>query len=125
MTLVRYYPETNEKKKALETWTPLADVVETENGFVLEIDLPGFSKTDFALKVDESVLTITGERKHQTPPDEKLYRFYERPWGAFKRAFRLPEQVDAGKINATYENGVLKLEMVKKEEAKPRTIPIS
>jgi HSP20 family protein len=125
MTFVRYYPRTNEQQKPLETWSPAADVVEKDNGYLLEIDLPGFSKSDFSLKVDENVLTITGERKHKTPTDEKLYRFYERPWGVFKREFRLPEHVDAGKINATYENGVLTLEMVKKEEAKPRTIAIS
>jgi HSP20 family protein len=125
MTFVRYYPRTNEQQKVMETWSPAADVLETENGYILEIDLPGFNKTDFSLKVDENVLTITGERKHMTPSDEKLYRFYERPWGVFKRAFRLPEQVDSGKINAAYENGVLRLELVKKEEAKPRTIAIS
>jgi len=125
MTFVRYYPKTNDQEKAIETWTPAADVVENDHGYLLEIDMPGFSKSDFALKIDENVLTITGERKHTEPENNELYQFYERPWGTFKRAFRLPDNVNMGNINATYENGVLRLELTKKEDAKPRTITIS
>ena len=127
MTLVKYYPVTRKRYSgynADNTWTPAVDVIEHTDGFVLEIDLPGFKKNDFTLKVKEGVLTLSGERKLEKPADEKLYRYYERTYGAFERSFKLPEHVEDNKIKASYKNGVLKLDFPKKEETKPRSIHI-
>ena len=125
MSLVRYYPLTKRHSRASEGWRPAADVVEHENEYILSIDLPGFEKNDFNLKIDDGVLTLTGERKPEEPGNEKYYRYVERPHGRFTRSFRLPDNVDAEKINATFHDGVLELHIIKKEEAKPRTITVS
>ena len=125
MTFVRYYPRTLTQKNTAREWTPAADVIEHENGYELAIDLPGFNKADFDIKIDDGVLILTGERKHDEPEKENLYSSYERPWGSLIRSFRLPEQVNPETVNATYENGVLKLELAKREEAKPRIVAVS
>jgi len=127
MTLLKYYPVTWKKYSdynADNSWTPAVDIIENTDGFVLEIDLPGFKKNDFTLTVKEGVLTVSGERKSEKSADEKLYRYYERPYGAFERSFKLPELVEHDKIKASYRNGVLKLDFPKKEETKPRSIHI-
>ena len=125
MTLVRYYPLTAALSRVSDEWRPAVDVVEQENDYVLSIDLPGFERSDFNLKVDDGVLTLSGERKREELGDEKFYHSYERPHGRFTRSFRFPDNVDPEKIDAVYHNGVLELKLVKKEEAKPRTIKVS
>lgn len=128
MKLVGYYPGigyANSIQHRADTWKPAVDVVEEKDKFTLEIDLPGLKKEDFKLTVDQGVLTISGERKSKTSEDENLYRNLERPGGTFERSFKLPENVNAEKIEASYIDGVLKLELAKKEEAKPRTIKIA
>ena len=128
MKLIGYYPGigyANSFQNRADTWKPAVDVVEEKDKFTLEIDLPGLTKEDFKLTVDQGVLTISGERKSKTSEDENLYRNLERPGGTFERSFKLPENVNAEKIEASYIDGVLKLELVKKEEAKPRTIKIA
>ena len=127
MTLLTYYPVTQKKYSgynADNSWTPAVDIIENTDGFALEIDLPGFKKNDFTLTVKEGVLTVSGERKSEKPADDKLYRYYERPYGVFERSFKLPELVEHDNIKASYKNGVLKLNFQKKEETKPRSIHI-
>jgi HSP20 family protein len=125
MTLVRYYPRKAGYSRVADEWRPAVDVVEHENDYVLSIDLPGFEKSDFNLKVDDGVLTLSGERKREETGDGDLYRSYERPHGQFTRSFRLPDNIDHEKTDAVYRNGVLELKLAKKEEAKPRTIKVS
>ena len=128
MKLIGYYPGigySNRFQHRADIWKPAVDVVEEKDKFTLEIDLPGLTKEDFKLTVNQGVLTISGERKSKTSEDENLYRNLERPGGTFERSFKLPENVNAEKIEASYIDGVLKLELVKKEEAKPRTIKIA
>lgn len=125
MTFVRYYPRTFRETRNARSWTPAADVIEHEHGYELNIDLPGFSKSDVTITIDDGVLTLTGARAHAEPEKDNLFRSYERPWGSFTRSFRLPDEVDPDQVNATYENGVLKLELTKREEAKPRMITVS
>ena len=127
MTVLRYVPETrtyNGTHARNAAWSPDVDIVESEDKFTLELDLPGFKKDDFTINVKGGVLAISGERKIEVPEEEKYFRHLERHSGTFERSFRLPEYVDGGKINASYKYGVLKLELPKKEEAKPRTIKI-
>ena len=127
MTLVRYYPVSRKRyaNQSLEkSWIPAFDVIENADGFALELDLPGLKKSDFTLAVKEGILTISGERKRKELENEKSYRYHEREFGVFERSFKLPEYVDGEKIKASYKNGVLKLELPKKEDTKPRTIQI-
>jgi len=105
-------------------FTPAVDVVENEDAFTLDFDLPGFGKDDIRITVNEGVLTVSGERKREVEDDEKYFRYFERTHGRFSRSFRLPDHVDGNAVTATYRNGVLTLEIPKKEEAKPYTIEI-
>jgi HSP20 family protein len=105
-------------------WTPPVDIVEREEGFTLTFDLPGFTREDIELHVRESILHVTGERPAPERTEGKYYRYYERPGGTFERTFRIPEHVDAGGIEAAYENGVLTLTLPRSAEAQPRTITI-
>lgn len=103
---------------------PPVDIVEDGNAYAIEFDVPGFKKDDIHVAVNENVLTVTGERKREVVADEKFFRYFERPEGAFSRSFTLPEHVDADAIKASFTNGVLRLDIPKVEEAKPRVIDI-
>jgi len=123
MTLVKYYPTTEEQRRAA-AWNPPTDIIENADGYSITLDVPGFAKEDLKVKVHEGVLTVNGERKSPEVVDEKFFRYYERPYGTFERSFRLPDHVDGEKIDGSYENGVLTLELKKKEEAKPLLITV-
>jgi len=127
MALLKYAPRfttNSETGRQDSTWIPAVDIIEGKDGFTLEFDLPGFTKEAFKISVENDVLTVHGERKLSSSEDTKLYRFFERPSGVFERSFRLPDYLDGGTIAASYENGVLKLEIPRKLETKPVTIPV-
>jgi HSP20 family protein len=103
---------------------PPVDIVETGDAYTIEFDLPGFTREDIKVSVDDGVLKVSGERTRNVEKDERYYRYFERPEGAFSRSFRLPDHVDGEGIKATHTNGVLRLELPKKEDAKPHTVEI-
>jgi len=106
-------------------WMPSADIQESENEYEVTMDLPGLEKDDIHVNVRENLLTIEGERKQERTEDESDYHLVERRYGTFKRSFRLSRAVDAQKIRAKYNNGVLTLTIPKTEEARPREIDIA
>ena len=127
MTFVKYYPVPKTRGAGCteeKTWKPAYDVVEHEDKFELDFDLPGFSKSDFEINVKEGVLTVSGERKAEKTEAENHYRYYGRPNGSFELSFNLNERVNEAKLKAVYKNGVLRLNLPKREEAKPRTIEV-
>ena len=105
-------------------YNPAVDIVEDKDSFSLEFDLPGLRKDDIKITVNEGVLAVSGERKRDAEEDEKNFRHFERNVGTFSRSFRLPDYVDGDSIKAAYKNGVLRLVLPKKAEAKPYTIEI-
>jgi HSP20 family protein len=106
-------------------WTPRADVVEKDNAYEVHAELPGLDKKDINVSVEEGVLTISGERKAEKKEEKDgKYRYYERTYGSFERSFRLPDNVDAGKIRASHKNGVLELSIPKTEPSKPKQIEV-
>jgi HSP20 family protein len=109
----------------LRRWTPAMDLAETEDAFVLRADLPGVSQEDVSIELEDTVLTVTGERKadHDTK-GEGFYRV-ERSFGAFSRSLTLPKGVDPEKIAASFTDGVLEVRIPKPEERKPRRITIN
>lgn len=111
--------------QAERAWMPAVDVKESASGVSLFVDLPGLTKDDIHLAVEENVLTVSGERKLEREEEKDNFYRLERRHGAFSRSFRLPTTVDSGKISASFENGVLSLEMPKAEEAKARSIKIN
>jgi len=126
MTYVTYYPvtETSNTDYCVDSdWIPAYDIIEHDNNFVLEFDLPGFEKSDFAINIKDGVLTVSGERKEHKV-EENYFNYHGRPYGSFERSFRLSDLVIEDKMKAIYKNGVLRLELPKREDAKPRTIEI-
>lgn len=107
---------------------PAVNVKENENGFQLEMAAPGMDKKNFNIQLDKNVLTISYEKKAEKSEEDKGYTRKEFLYNSFQRAFVLPETVDTEKISADYKNGILKVDILKKEEAKekaPRSIKIS
>jgi len=108
--------------------SPAVNIKETENLFDLELAAPGLTKKDFNIEVNEDVLTISFEKKEENEANEENYKRREFGFQSFRRSFTLPETVNADKIQAKYDNGVLTLALPKKPEAQPepvKTIKIS
>jgi HSP20 family protein len=105
-------------------WSPLVDVHETKNGYQLQVELPGVKQEDIQVSIEGETLTLKGERKHEAEVKEDEYHRVERSYGRFERTIVLPSVVDAGQVKATYRDGVLAIELPKKEEAKPKEIKV-
>ena len=106
--------------------TPHMDVKETDKEIVVEAELPGIDENDVSLALQDGVLTIRGEKKHEHDEEKENYRMTERRYGSFQRSVRLPDTVDEDKVEASFNNGVLKVSLPRRPEAvgKQRTIPI-
>jgi HSP20 family protein len=102
------------------------DVKETDKEIVVEAELPGIDDKDISLSVQDGVLTIRGEKKLERDEEKENYRMMERRHGSFQRSVRLPDTVDEDKVEASFDNGVLKVSLPKRPGAigKQRTIPI-
>ena len=107
------------------TWTPAVDIYETEaHDLVLKAELPGMSREDIEVAVENSTLVLKGTKKFESDVREEQYRRIERSYGTFHRSFTLPNTVDATKVTAEFKNGVLAVTLPFREEAKPRTINV-
>ena len=104
---------------------PRIDVSESEKEFMISAELPGLSREDFKLTVENNLLTLEGEKKSELEDSGKGYYGRERLYGAFKRSFRLTDSLDSKKINADFKNGVLEITIPKAEKAKPKQVEIS
>lgn len=99
---------------------PAVNISENDNNFKLEVAAPGLSKGDLKISVDKDVLSVSAERKNETNEKNERYTRKEFSYVSFNRSFNLPEFVDSENITATYENGIMKVILPKKEEAKPK-----
>lgn len=109
------------------TWIPATDMYETDEAYMVEIDLPGFDKKDVELTVENGILTVTGEHVVREKDEEKegvTYHVKERMVTKFTRSFTLPRAIDANAVEASFQNGVLAIRLPKLEEAKPRKIEV-
>jgi HSP20 family protein len=107
------------------TWAPAVDIFEHEGNIVLKAELPGVDPKDVDIRVENNVLSLRGERKFDSEVKRDEYHRVERAYGSFSRSFTLPAVVDTEKIAADYSDGVLKVTLPQKEEAKPKQISIS
>jgi len=106
-------------------WTPAVDIYESDNhDLVVKAELPGMSREDIEVVVENSTLVLKGEKKFSTEVKDENYRRIERAYGAFHRSFTLPTTVDASKVSAEFKNGVLTVKLPFREEAKPRAINV-
>ena len=106
-------------------WMPAMDLVETEEHFVLRADLPGLTQDDVKLEIEDSVLTVSGERKIEHEVKKGGFYRVERGTGTFSRSLTLPDGVNADAIEASFEHGVLEVRIPKPEERKPRRVQIA
>ncbi len=105
-------------------WAPAVDIHETKESFVVQAELPGMKQEDIQITIVENTLTLKGERRQEQEVRQDGYTRVERAYGTFQRALELPSVVDAAKVQAKYKDGVLTIELPKKEEAKPREIKV-
>ncbi len=110
---------------ATRTWTPPVDVRETEEAFTVTAELPGLSREDIQITLENNILRLTGERKFERDEKQENYHRIERSYGAFTRSFALPSQVDAERVQANFKDGVLTITVPKADAARPRKIDIS
>lgn len=97
------------------------NIRETENAYAVELMAPGFKKEDFNIELDNDLLTISLEvKKENTEQEEGKYTRKEFSYSSFRRSFTLPETINAEEINATYQDGILKITLPKREEALPK-----
>jgi len=106
-------------------WAPRVDIVEDDNEFLIKADLPAVDRKDVKVTVENGVLTVSGERKSEKKEDDgKTWHRVERVYGSFTRSFTLPENVDASKVTARFNNGELEIHVPKVEEVRPRPIEV-
>lgn len=107
------------------TFVPPVDIYEDENSITLKLEIPGMQEKDLDIKLENNTLTVRGERNFEKEEKEENFHRIERRYGAFARSFTLPNTVDPESVQATYENGVLKIKLAKRAEAKPKQIKVS
>jgi HSP20 family protein len=106
-------------------WMPSVDILETPDSLLFRAELPGMTKEDVDLTLENSTLTLKGERKFERDEEREAYHRIERGYGAFSRSFSLPANVRTEGVKATFDNGVLTIELPKADEAKPRRVEIA
>jgi HSP20 family protein len=120
----RFFEPSAEENWAITTWAPSCDIYETDNEIVVKADLPEVKKEDIHVSLENSLLTIRGERKFEEETKKENYRRVERSYGEFLRSFTLPSFADPNKISADYKDGALRVTIGKREEAKPKEIEV-
>ena len=119
------YGRADREDESLAAWVPPVDIHEEKERIVITAELPGFKENDISITTENGMLTLSGERKFDKEENGKNYHRVERSYGRFARSFSLPNNVDREKIQAHFQNGLLQVELPKREDAKPRTIKIT
>jgi HSP20 family protein len=120
-----YSPEGPEEALTTTSFAPPVDIYEDEHNITLKIEVPGIDEKDIDVRIENNTLTVHGERKIEKEEKEENFRRVERQYGGFTRSFTLPSSVDTGQVSADYEKGVLKINLAKKAEAKPKQIKVN
>jgi HSP20 family protein len=107
------------------TWTPAVDIYEEDGGLVLKAEVPDISREDIDVSIENSTLTLRGERKLANEIKQENFHRIERAYGKFVRQFSLPATVDSARIAADYKDGVLTVKLPMREEAKPRSVKVN
>lgn len=106
------------------TFVPAVDIYEDEHNLVLKLEVPGMNEEDLNVSLENNTLSVSGERKFEKEEKEENFHRIERRYGSFTRTFRLPNTVDAEKVEAAYDKGILKVTLGKRAEAKPKQIKV-
>ncbi len=113
-----------ENAMSTTAWNPSVDIFENDNDVVVKVELPGMDPKDIDVRLENNVLMLKGERRFEKETKEENYHRVEREYGSFSRAFSLPTAVKEDKVIAEYKDGILKIVLPKKEEAKPKAIKV-
>jgi HSP20 family protein len=120
-----YSPESPDEALTTTSFAPPADTYEDEHNITLKLEVPGIDEKDIDVRIENNTLTVHGERKIEKEEKEENFRRVERQYGSFTRSFTLPSSVDTGQVSAHYDKGVLKINLAKKAEAKPKQIKVN
>lgn len=122
---VLYNPEGPEETLTTTSFAPPVDVYEDEHNITLKIEVPGIDEKDIDVHMENNTLTVHGERSFEKEEKEENFRRLERQYGSFTRSFTMPSSVDAEHVSAHYDKGMLKINLAKKAEAKPKQIKVN
>jgi len=120
-----YSPEAPEEVLTTTSFAPPVDIYEDEHTIAVKMEVPGIDEKDIDVRIENTTLTVHGERKIEKEEKEENFRRVERQYGSFTRSFTLPSSVDTGQVSAHYDKGVLKISLAKKAEAKPKQIKVN
>ena len=120
-----YNPEAAEEALTSTNLAPPVDIYEDEQNITLKLEVPGIDEKDIDVRIENNTLTVHGERKLEKEEKEENFRRVERQYGEFTRSFTLPSSVDLAQVSAHYDKGVLKINLSKKAEAKPKQIKVT
>jgi HSP20 family protein len=124
-SLFRDFNEGGDSPLTTASFVPAVDIYEDPQKVVLKLEVPGIEEKDLDVRVENHTLTVKGERKFEKEEKEENFHRIERRYGSFYRAFTLPSTVDTENVQASYNAGVLKLELKKKAEAQPKQIKVN
>jgi HSP20 family protein len=120
-----YSPEGPDQALTTSDFAPPVDVYEDEHNITLKIEVPGIDEKDIDVSIENSTLTVRGQRGFEKDEKEENFQRIERTHGTFTRSFTVPNTVDPEKVSAHYDKGVLKISLAKREEAKPKQIKVN
>ena len=119
------FGQSREEGLTTAAFAPAVDIYEDEHSIALKVEVPGIDEKDIDVRLENNTLTIRGERKFEKEEKEENFRRVERQYGGFTRSFTLPNTVDTESIQANYDKGILKIQLAKKAEAKPKQIKVN
>ena len=114
-----------EDELSLAAWAPPVDIAEEKDRILITAELPGFKENEIEIQTENGMLTLRGERRFEKESEGKNFHRVERSYGQFLRSFSLPNNVDRDKIKATFRDGLLEIDLPKREDAKPKSIKIT
>ena len=122
----RFFDNTwlSDSERGISSWVPAFDISETETEYVITGEVPGIEAKDLDITLKDGILSIKGEKKHETEDKDKNYHHVERYYGSFSRSFRFSDRVKTDGLDATYKDGVLRLTLPKSEESKTKKIEV-
>jgi HSP20 family protein len=120
-----FSPVTSQESLSPGSFVPPVDVYEDEQGIRLKMEVPGIEEKDIDIRLENSLLTVRGERKLESETKEENYHRIERRYGSFTRSFTLPSSVNPEEVKAAYAKGVLTINLGKRAEARPKQIKVN
>jgi HSP20 family protein len=118
------FPNFGDNTLTSGAWAPAVDIYETSDSIEMTFEIPGVNQKEIKVNIENNLLTVSGERKLEREDRRDSYHRIERSYGPFQRSFTVPSTIDPNKINAVFENGLLRLTLAKRPETQPRAIEV-